>query len=139
MEKKVYISEIESERCQRVADAYSELYEHQDLFVTDAGRYGFVIVQYYVTERGFDNVFTFRNSQDLFEYLWKEWLYSELLAFAKGTPLVEMEYEFIFQCMQKEKQKEIMDKRMYFAEKAGLPEYGVDTDETWCMKESTDA
>lgn len=138
MKKKVYISKIEKVRCQSVADAFSELYENEDLLVMDAGRYGFVIVQYYVEQRGFDNVCTFRKSRDLFEYLWNEWLYSELLAFAKGTPLVEMDYEFIFQCLPKEKQQKIVDKRMYFAEKAGLPEYGVDTDGKWCVKEDTD-
>lgn len=138
MGKKVFISEIERERCQMVADAYSELYESEDLLVMDGGRYGFVMVQYYVVQRGFDNVYTFTDSRVLFEDLWKEWLYSELLAFAKGTPMMEMDYEDIFRCLPKEKQKEIMDKRMYFAKKAGLPEYGVDTDEAWCVKGNKD-
>lgn len=138
MEKQVYITEIERERCQRVADAYSELYENDDLLAMDAGRYGFVIVQYYIEQRGFESVYTFTDSRDLFEDLWKDWLYSELIGLAKGTPMIEMDYEEIFRCLPKEKQKEIMDKRMYFARKAGLPEYGVDTDETWRVKGYTD-
>lgn len=129
MEKRVYISEAERERCRRVADAYSELYENEDIFVMDAGRYGFVMVQYYVEQRGFDNVYTFTNSRDLFEDLWKEWLYSELIRLAKGTPMIELDYGDIFQCLPKEKKKELMDKRMSFARKAGQPEYGTETDE----------
>lgn len=138
MEKRVYISETERERCRRVADAYSELYENEDLLVMDAGRYGFVMVQYYAEQRGFDNVYTFTDSRELFEDLWKEWLYSELIMLAKDTPMIELDYGDIFKCLPKEKQKELMDRRMSFAQKAGQSEYGTETDETWWVKGNGD-
>ena len=130
MEKQTYIADIERERCQKIADAYSELYETDNLVVLDAGRYGFVMLQYYSKDYGFDDMFTYTNSRDLFESLWKEWFDTQLLTIARGTPMEEMDYDDIFKCLPKEKQKELMDRRMYFAEKSEMPEYGVETDET---------
>lgn len=130
MEKQTYITDIERERCQKIAGAYSELYETDNLVVLDAGRYGFVMLQYYNKDYGFDDMFTYTNSRDLFESLWKEWLDTQLLTIARGTPMEEMDYDDIFKCLPKEKQQELMERRMYFAETAGMPEYGVDTDET---------
>ena len=42
MDKRVYISEDERRRCQKVADAFAELYELEHIVVMDVGRYGFV-------------------------------------------------------------------------------------------------
>lgn len=131
MEKQSYITEIEREKCRMVTDAFSELYEAESIVVLDAGKYGFVMLQYYNSrDHDFDDTCTFVNSRDLFERLWDDWLDAQLLSYAKGTPMAEMDYEDIFRCLPKEKQKELTDRRMYFAEKAGLPEYGTETDET---------
>ena len=48
MEKKIYITEEEREKCQMVADAFTELYEMSDIVVVDVGRYGFVMLKYYM-------------------------------------------------------------------------------------------
>ena len=42
MEKQVYITEEERAKCQKVTDAFAELYEMEKIVVLDAGRYGFV-------------------------------------------------------------------------------------------------
>ena len=47
MEKQVYITEEERAKCQKVADAFAELYEMENIMVLDAGRYGFVELKYY--------------------------------------------------------------------------------------------
>ncbi len=39
MEKKIYITEEEREKCQKVADAFADLYEMADIVVFDVGRY----------------------------------------------------------------------------------------------------
>jgi hypothetical protein len=57
MEKKTYITETERKKCRRVADAFAEL-EDADVVVVDAGRYGFVKLQYYTPPIGFENDFT---------------------------------------------------------------------------------
>ena len=51
MEKQIYITE--EEKCQKVADAFAELYEMADILVVDAGRYGFVVLKYYMLPHGF--------------------------------------------------------------------------------------
>ena len=48
MEKQVYITEEERAKCQKVADAFAELYEMENIVVLDAGRYGFVMLKYYM-------------------------------------------------------------------------------------------
>lgn len=56
MGKQVYISDEEKVNCQKVADAFSELYEmeNEDLVVLDAGKYGFVKLRYFKLPEGFD-------------------------------------------------------------------------------------
>ena len=58
MEKKIYITEEERAKCQKVADAFAELYEIENIVVLDVGKYGFV------------DAITFTDSVALFEELW---------------------------------------------------------------------
>ena len=89
MEKQIYITEEERAKCQKVADAFAELYERADILVVDAGRYGFVVLKYYMLPHGFEEDATFTDSRALFEELWQEWLDMKLYLMAKGTPLME--------------------------------------------------
>lgn len=120
MEKRVYITDMEKKRCREVADAFEELYRDEDIVVLDAGSYGYVKLQYYEPPFGFNDVMVYTNSMKLFTDLWYEWRNSRLLALMKGTPVVELEYNKIFQCLSREKQREIARKRRYFEKKAGI-------------------
>ena len=118
--EKNYITDIERERCKKVATAYAELYEIENIVVLDVGRFGFVKLQYYRPPYGFDNVITYTDSQSMFEDLWQEWLDTRLYLSAKGTPMLEMGYEEIFKCLPEEKQKELMGKKEVFARMAEI-------------------
>lgn len=123
MENEVYITEEEREKCRRVADAFSELYELTDTVVVDVGKYGFVKLQYYKLSAGFGSVVTYRDSETMFNDLWEDWLCSRLLMPVLGTPVAELEYEDIFRRLPKEQQEELMAKRSYFKEKSsGRPD-----------------
>ena len=54
---------------QRVANAYSELYDITDVLVVDAGRYGFVKLQYFNAEKGFNDAVSFLESRTMFDGL----------------------------------------------------------------------
>lgn len=58
--KEIYITDSEREKCRKVADAFAELYEIENILVVDAGRYGFVKLQYYRPPQGFEDAITFR-------------------------------------------------------------------------------
>lgn len=118
--EKKYVTAEESVSCQKVADAFDELYENEDMVVLNAGRYGFVKLQYYEVPMGFSEVVTYTDSRSLFDDLWEEWLTTQLLNWAAGTPMADMDNEDIFQCLPQEKQKEFIEKRLSFAEKAGI-------------------
>ena len=118
--KKSYITDIERERCKKVAAAYAELYELENILVLDVGRYGFVKLQYYTPEYGFNDVITYTDSESMFEDLWQEWLDTRLYLFAKGTPMLEMGYEEIFKCLPEEKQKELLEQKAVFAKMAEI-------------------
>ena len=96
--EKSYITDIERERCKKVAAAYAELYELESILVLDVGRYGFVKLQYYT----------------------QEWLDTRLYLFAKATPMLEMGYEEIFKCLPEEKQKELLEQKAVFAKMAEI-------------------
>ena len=119
--KKVYITEIEREKCRKVADAFAELYEIENILVMDAGRYGFVKLQYYREPEGFEDVVTFTDGHSMFENLWQEWLDTTLYLMSRGTPLEgNTVYEEIFRSLPNEKQKELIGRKAEFAKKAGI-------------------
>lgn len=118
--QETFISDEEREKCRKVAEAFREVLEGEELVVLDAGRFGFVKLQYYKPPWGFDNVFTFLDAEALFEDLWEEWMDSQLLDYAKGTPMMEMDYDQIFRCMPKDKQKALMQKKDELRKVAGL-------------------
>lgn len=120
MEQESYITEIESERCRCVADAFAELYEGSDILVLDAGRYGFVELQYFKSGSGFNSNTIFNNSRELFEELWENWHDVQLMKLVEGTPMQELDYEDIYKCLPQKKQEEFKDKRRCFARKAGI-------------------
>ena len=120
MEKKIYITEEEREKCQKVVDAFAELYEMTDVVVVDVGRYGFVMLKYYTSPHGFEEDATFTDSKALFEGLWQEWLDMKLYFMAKGTPLMEKGYKGIFESLSAEKQSAFIGRKADFVLKAGI-------------------
>ena len=120
MEKQVYISEEERRKCKKVADAFAELYEMENILVVDAGRYGYVKLQYYKPPHGFEDVVTYTDSKVMFEDLWQEWLDTKLYLLAKGTPLMESGYDGIFKSLTKEKQAELIERKAVYAKVAGI-------------------
>ena len=120
MEKKIYITEEERGKCQKVADAFAELYEMADIAVVDVGRYGFVMLKYYTPPHGFEEDETFTDSKALFEGLWQEWLDMKLYLIAKGTPLMEKGYKGVFESLSKEKQSEFTERKADFLKQAGI-------------------
>ena len=120
MKKQVYISEEERGKCKKVADAFAELYKMENILVVDAGRYGYVKLQYYKPPHGFEDVVTYTDSKAMFEDLWQEWLDTKLYLIAKGTPLMESGYEGIFNSLTKEKQTELIERKADYAKAAGI-------------------
>ena len=120
MEKQVYITEEERAKCQKVADAFAELYEMENIVVLDVGRFGFVELKYYKPPHGFEEDVTFTDSKALFEELWQEWRNTKLYLLAKGTPLSEKGYKGIFESLTDEEQAAINEKQAVFAEQAGI-------------------
>lgn len=113
------ISEEEHAACQRVADAFSEIYS-ANLLVFDAGSYGFVKLQYFHLPFGYDKADIFTTGKDLFNDLWNEGISLRLLALTKGTPLADLDYQDMFQCLPANKQQEFLDKRDYFLDRSGI-------------------
>lgn len=120
MEKKIYISDDERKKCKKVANAFSELYDIENIVVMDAGRYGYVKLQYYRPPDGFDDVVTFTDSRIMFDNLWQEWFDTKLYLLAKNTPMSGMGYDEIFNSLPKEKQKELTDRKKEFAKMAEI-------------------
>ncbi|MDE7272357.1 MAG: hypothetical protein K2N95_04735 [Lachnospiraceae bacterium] len=117
MSKQIYITDKESKKCQKVADAFSELYEQVNIVVKDAGKYGFVKLFCYEPCYGFCKMTTFTNSNDLFHDLWEEWWHEQVFTLALGTPLLDLDYPDMLKALPQKKQEEIMSKKVYFEKK----------------------
>lgn len=120
MKKDVYITDEEREKCRKVVDAYKEFYGQEDIFIVDTGRYGFVKLLYYTEYNGFEIIKTYTNSKKLFDDLWDDWLNYQLYEMVSDTMMEELYVDEIYDSLPLIIQKELMDKRSYFAEKAGV-------------------
>lgn len=120
MDKQEFITDMEHEKCQKVANAFTELYELTDIIVIDADRYGFVKLQFYKFPNGFDSMVIYTDSKEMFDDLWQDWFDNQVLMPVQGTPLEELDYDDIFKYLPNKKQKELMDRRSYFAEMTGV-------------------
>lgn len=117
---KTYITDEEKINCQKVVDAFEELFADEDLLVLNAGRYGYVRLQYFKFPFGFDTTNSFFDCRSLFDDLWEEWLHTQLINLSADTPMADMDYEDILKCLPIEKRKELLDKRLDFAQKTGI-------------------
>ena len=115
-----YITEVEQQKCRKVAEAFTELYEIENILVMDAGRYGFVKLQYYRPPQGFEDVITFTDSRSMFENLWQEWLDTKLFLTGKSRKMEGMGYEEIFKSLPADEQKALLEKKDDFAVMAGI-------------------
>ena len=109
-----YITQEQREKCRKVADAFAELYELADVMVADAGRFGFVRLQWFSEGEGFDSAAVYSDSAELFEELWRIWYEHEVLTPVLGTPLSELDYDEIFKALPEDRQEEIQGKKDYF-------------------------
>ena len=78
--EQTYITDGEKINCQKVADAFEGQFDSEDLIILNAGRYGFVKLQYFKFPFGFDTVDSYYESKSLFDELWQEWLHTQLLS-----------------------------------------------------------
>ena len=120
MEKKIYITEEERAKCQKVADAFAELYEMADIVVVDVGRYGFVMLKYYTPLHGFEEDETFTDNRILFEELYQEWLNTKLCCIAKEMGMNDILYEKVFKSLSEEKRSEFIGRKTDFARTAEI-------------------
>lgn len=109
-----YITEEQREKCWKVAKAFAELYDLTDVMVADAGRFGFVRLQWFSEGEGFDSAEIYSDSSELFEELWRIWFEHQVLTPVLKTSLAELDYEEIFETFPEEKKREIMGKREQF-------------------------
>ncbi len=124
--EKSYITDEEVMNCQKVADAFSEQFGNESITVLNAGRYGFVKLQYFKFPYGFDDMQSYYDSKSLFHDLWEEWLHMQLIYLSADTPMEDMDYDDILKCLAEEKRRELLDKQFYFAEKTGVENLLVD-------------
>lgn len=120
MRKQAFITEEESRKCRKVAEAFTELYESDGTAVLDAGKYGFVKLQYYNINNGFDCVTTYTDSSELFNSLWEDWLYINLLEQIETPEMENMGYNEIIRKLPQEKQAELLERKEYFLKKCSI-------------------
>ena len=111
MEKQVYITAEEQAKCQKVADAFAELYEMENIVVLDAGRYGFVELKYYKPLHGFEEDETFTDSKELFEALWQEWFNTKLYLMARERQLDDFFYDKYLTVCQKKNSQHLLGRK----------------------------
>ncbi len=115
-----YISDEEREKCRKVVSAYEEEFEKMDMLVLEAGKYGFYKLLFSIFPIDVVNATLFTSAKELFDDLWIEWMKEQLITLLKDTPMIELSYDEMFESLSKDTQRELMAKRDYFAQKAGI-------------------
>ena len=109
-----FITETESAKCRRVADAFSKLYEKVgDMAVADVGSVGYILLKYY-NGYMFESNEIFTDSKELFEVLWTDWLEHHLLTPVLGTPVAELDYDMLYEILPPEKKEAFMVEKQEF-------------------------
>ena len=120
VKKRRHLSGKERRKCRRVAAVFRDMYRHEDLVVLDAGAYGFVKLQDYRPPVGFGDVETFTDSRDMFEDLWTEWIYSQLISLIKDSPLEQLDYVDIYESLPPHIRKKADKIKRRLMKRAGL-------------------
>lgn len=113
MKQQIYITDQEKENCQRVVAAFHDFFQQTDILVLDTGNYGFALLKYFNGD-GFDCIETYISSNALFDALWQEWLKEKLIALCIHTPLIDLEYEKMFDGLSAKQQNEILEAKENF-------------------------
>lgn len=113
MKKQNFITNQETEKCQKIAQTFNKFCLQMDILVLDTGKYGFSLMKYYDID-GFQCIDNYTNSSDLFNALWQEWLEEKLISLCCETPLINLDYEEMFKGLSKESQNEILETKKYF-------------------------
>lgn len=113
MKQQIYITDQEKEKCRKVIAAFSEFFQQTDILALDTGKYGVALLKYFNGD-GFDYIETYINSEALFDALWQEWLKDKLMTLCISTPLIDLEYEKMFDGLPAKQQNEIRDARESF-------------------------
>lgn len=56
-----YITEEEKIKCRAVIHVFQELFDKEDVIALVAGDYGIVVLQWYMKNRGFEQITTFKS------------------------------------------------------------------------------
>lgn len=111
---KKYITEEEKIKCKAVIRVFQELYDREDIIALVAGDYGIVVLQWYMRNRGFEQVTTFTDYKELYKFLWNQWKEYELFRRMEGTELEEADFETMYQSLNEKNRKEFRKKRVFF-------------------------
>lgn len=113
-------SKKEHDKCQKVVDAFSELYEmYGDMCVVDAGKLGFAFLKWYGGE-SFDGNSVYQDSKELFEDLWQMWLDYKILDSVAGTEREDIDYDQLYKELSTKEKEEYEEKRQQFLSLSGL-------------------
>lgn len=110
------------DKCKAVAEAFRELYDMLgDTCVLDAGEFGFVYLTNYMEQKSsFDGNQVYCDVEELFEDLWLDWLYNEVLRSGIASEDEDFDFEEVYNALSVEKKQEYAEKRQDFLDLAGL-------------------
>lgn len=112
------ISKEEQIKCQKVSEAFEELYElYGDMMVVDAGKFGFVHLRWF-DGQCFSSNDTYTDSVELFEDLWEYWKEYHLLEPVKKTLLSDLSYEELYELLSPDEKITMEKKRQEFWHRA---------------------
>lgn len=73
-----------------------------------------MVLQWYMKNRGFEQVTTFTDYKELYKFLWNQWREYELFRRMEGTELEEADFETMYQSLNEKNRKEFRKKRVFF-------------------------
>ncbi len=79
-----------------------------------AGDYGIVVLQWYEKNYGFNQVTTFTDYKELYQYLWEQWWEYELFSRMEGKEQKDADYDTMYSKLEKKSQREFMKKEFSF-------------------------
>lgn len=107
-----YITEKEKANCDLVKELFQKFEtELGDIAVLDAGKFGYVIAQYYYRNEGFASFEQVMESDEMIEFLWEYKKCEDCTSYQKKAKLGEMSDEEIITLMDSDTRKKLLGER----------------------------
>lgn len=112
------MTDVEKNRCKIIAQIFKKDLEKNDIFIIEAGAFGFIMLEYYKPRSNFDCAISFMDSQTMFETLLNEWYDCLITDLMKEKQIKNVDIDVFYQKLSETEKNKLLQSKNNFLKKA---------------------